>query len=373
MARHKSSRNHEGFILKLSNGTFQGCVTINGKGIRRVLKAEDGSAIRNATQAKKAWAALRATLVAEQCKARTVGQTSFEEGLSRYFEAESLKRTLTAKLKNDYTTDWASLADFAQARGVTYMEAFTSSLAKEYLAQRSSKLTGGTLVMLKTHLKRIWAATSADTPFTAELKPEVASFRHDNLSDAEVEALYKAAAKYDEKRNEGWELLFRLAAQTGLRLADCIHFDVQDSLADDFALVRPLKIANRIKNNRDAKESPLVKVPLFGTVLEALKRKQQEGVTLLFPKLCVRKNINYGVGKIFHLAGISTEVYERGGMRLKTSFHSLRVYCVSKYGNAGMSISQAASLFGWRTVQMLFHYFKADYDVIRGMGAKIFG
>lgn len=397
MARSKNSRTHEGFIRKLSNGTYQGCITIDGHDIRKVLRDERGNAVKEERAAKKAWATLRAKILEDNPpsdrKASYPGRTTFERGWENYLAAESARRDLTDQLKREYSRNWRYLADFAKKNGVEYMEALTPDIAKRFQIERASKLMGSSVGKFQLQIRRIWKETMKECPLDGFEAKASQSYQHANLTDSEVSMLIQTASEYgEEKFGDPWEwqLFFSLAIQTGLRLADCARFDAFKNLDPEkgVAVVKPLKIATRIRNNRQGDGCKAVRIPLRGFVLDFAKSCREKALTVtlhgkytmklnepensapvyIFPTIAAlaKKDngttLNRHISAIFKRACIDTEPFEKDGQMWKKSFHSLRVYCVSKYGNAGMTIAQATAVFGWSTAAMYAHYFKADDD-----------
>lgn len=408
MCRSKNSKTHEGFIRKLANGTYQGCITVNGKETRKVLRDDKGAAIKEERAAKRAWAILRESILQKNPPAnRTpsrVGFTTFEKGWENYINAEKARRDVSAQLEREYHRNWRYFAEYAKKIGLQSMEAVTPEHAKAFQIERAAKLRGSAVKKFQIHLRRIWKETFRNsTPFDDFTAKACESYRHANLTDDEVKCLLSAAFQYGLNVYGDpyeWESFFMLAMQTGLRLADCARFDVVKNLDPDngIAVVQPRKIANRIKNNRQGDGCNPVRIPIRGQLLERAIESRKKALTVdfgpfpvqfkaetfgdktayLFPKiaeLAEKDNgttLNRHISAIFREAAIDTEPYEKSGQMWKKSFHSLRVYCVSKYGNAGMTIAQATAVFGWSTASMYAHYFKADDAILAELGKKAF-
>lgn len=389
MPRSKGSKTHEGFVRQLKRGKYQGCITVNGKEIRRIL------ASTNERDALKEWVDVRKGILKKnppkEIKPERFEKTPFENAIERHFEIERLTRVITSRLEKEYRYNWKRFTDYCTRHGLKWVEEVSEEIADGFIGEmiQEKKRKNETMHKAVAQLHGVLGNVlprGTKNPFDDKMKitaEDGEGYIHSDLGSTLEKKLIEAAEKYDQTRgkDEGWADLFILAANTGLRLKDCCYFNMKSvNIFDEIPhiVLRPFKSATKKANKH---EGPIdcVTIPISLELKKMLERHLMAIVRDggdLFPKIKkFHKNGNVGVHlqRIFKLAGIDTTQLTRGqdGRLYKTSFHSFRVEVASRLGSAGVPLLMASKILGHGT-EVFKRYFRAEIESIAPMFGKAF-
>lgn len=378
MGRHKGTKNGEAKPYKRGD-TYYGAISVAGKTKRVSLKTQ------NYREAVKEMARIRGEMEEAARNAEKKGAKSLmvKDGWDVY---EPSSKALRERLAREYRKNWNAFVEYCVEKGLEKLEDVGTLDGTGFLTKMAEDgYSASSLNKCKVQIARIITEISEGTipnPFSRVknldriAKPTVL---YDNLSDTEVEILTEVAKIYELERresgegNEEWHLLFRIAAETGMRLKDCALLKWSSVKTDEGKI-----------DTITYKTGSHVVIHIFGDLLKDLKdlkgrldwediveNRENEPVYVM-PNIAKRYmsgdnngNICKYIKEIFDKAIPGDKIRkDADGKEYKKSFHSFRVHVASKLGAAGCPLMVATSIMG-HSALMYAHYFRGDDTVSR--------
>lgn len=292
-------------------------------------------------------------------KIKTLGEQALEAemrerelhlgGLYTAFEQSPRRRTMRERTLANYEKLLAMLADeFGEEK---LMSVITPFVASEYATALGKKVSNGTFNNYIACYAYVWDVLKLDSDEKCNPWRGICMKKSDvqvrqPLTDDELQNILIAAEGVADGEAK---LLIKIAANTGMRISDCVNLK-WGNVDFDARFIR------RVKTIKTGAE---ISVPLLKELREALEElpRRGDGDTIL-RKLSDRELAGRTMDAVFRRAGIQTKVVRKKGERARPfkTFHSLRSTFVTKCAEAGISLEIVKAVVGHATVDMTEHY-----------------
>ena len=175
------------------------------------------------------------------------------------------------------------------------------------------------------------------------------------LTNEEVQQLLMKAETSDMRT------LIALGLYTGLRISDCANMK-WESVDFKNAMLHVVPIKTEKFNDEP------IDIPMHPALMNVLKKIERRGefVSEENARTWKKGKLSGNVVKLLKSCGITTSVEdEKGRMRSKASFHSLRHTFISMAINSGMSPMLVQKIVGHSSLKMTDHYFHESMDKMK--------
>lgn len=262
-------------------------------------------------------------------------------------------RPMSKSTRIDYRAALGALCRFVEVQhpGIERMSQITKDVARDFRDYLTEHVKPGTVNLYLAKLKSVWSTLAPSSPNPwRRLKVSGRSTPRMDLSEEEFNEVMDEAHKV----GGDVEYMFRLAAETAMRLSDCclLRWEAVDMSRRTINFI-PRKLIRTGKT---------VQIPMSRTVVSLLSARAESGTQrgYVSPKLASAWSCNFAqrrARRVFTSAGIPP--------RSGKSFHSLRVHAITKMLEAGIPLATVQAIAGHASPEMTQHYYRCDLDRAR--------